>query len=50
LIDTAGGQVSEVSTDWNRAPPAAAADVANAVQGGKRPRSSMSPIIVVDHV
>jgi len=36
-------------TDFNFEPTEGGRPVANAVRGGKRPRSSMSPIIVLDH-
>ena len=36
-------------TDFSFVPTDAGELVANAVQGGKRPRSSMSPVIVLDH-
>jgi gamma-glutamyltranspeptidase/glutathione hydrolase len=36
-------------TDFNFVPTDAGRPVANAVHGGKRPRSSMAPIIVLDH-
>jgi gamma-glutamyltranspeptidase/glutathione hydrolase len=36
-------------TDFSYVPTDEHGPVANAVQGGKRPRSSMSPIIVLDH-
>jgi len=36
-------------TDFSYAPMDEHGAVANAVQGGKRPRSSMAPIIVLDH-
>ncbi len=36
-------------TDFSFAPTDDGRPVANAVQGGKRPRSSMAPVIVLDH-
>jgi gamma-glutamyltranspeptidase/glutathione hydrolase len=36
-------------TDFSYSPTDEHGPVANAVQGGKRPRSSMAPIVVVDH-
>jgi gamma-glutamyltranspeptidase/glutathione hydrolase len=36
-------------TDFSFIPTDASGPVANAVHGGKRPRSSMSPVIVLDH-
>ena len=46
---TAGGFVlNNQLTDFSYRPTDEHGPVANAVQGGKRPRSSMSPIIVVD--
>jgi gamma-glutamyltranspeptidase / glutathione hydrolase len=47
---TVGGFVlNNQLTDFSYRPSDENGPVANAVQGGKRPRSSMSPIIVVDH-
>ena len=47
---TVGGFVlNNQLTDFAFAPTEAGRPVANAVQGGKRPRSSMAPIIVLDH-
>lgn len=47
---TVGGFVlNNQLTDFNFEPTEGGQPVANAVQGGKRPRSSMSPIIVLDH-
>jgi gamma-glutamyltranspeptidase / glutathione hydrolase len=47
---TVGGFVlNNQLTDFSFVPTDAGGLVANAVQGGKRPRSSMSPIIVLDH-
>jgi gamma-glutamyltranspeptidase / glutathione hydrolase len=47
---TVGGFVlNNQLTDFSYKPTDEYGPVANAVQGGKRPRSSMSPIIVVDH-
>jgi gamma-glutamyltranspeptidase / glutathione hydrolase len=47
---TVGGFVlNNQLTDFSFVPTDAGALVANAVQGGKRPRSSMCPIIVLDH-
>jgi gamma-glutamyltranspeptidase/glutathione hydrolase len=47
---TVGGFVlNNQLTDFSYRPTDENGPVANAVQGGKRPRSSMSPIIVVDH-
>jgi gamma-glutamyltranspeptidase / glutathione hydrolase len=36
-------------TDFSFVPTEGGQPVANAVQGGKRPRSSMAPVIVLDH-
>jgi gamma-glutamyltranspeptidase/glutathione hydrolase len=36
-------------TDFSFAPTDGGRPAANAVQGGKRPRSSMAPIIIIDH-
>ena len=47
---TVGGFVlNNQLTDFSYRPTDENGPVANAVQGGKRPRSSMSPIIVIDH-
>lgn len=47
---TIGGFVlNNQLTDFSYRPTDEHGPVANAVQGGKRPRSSMAPIIVVDH-
>ena len=47
---TVGGFVlNNQLTDFSYRPTDEHGPVANAVQGGKRPRSSMAPIIVVDH-
>jgi gamma-glutamyltranspeptidase/glutathione hydrolase len=47
---TVGGFVlNNQLTDFSYRPTDENGPVANAVQGGKRPRSSMSPIVVVDH-
>jgi gamma-glutamyltranspeptidase/glutathione hydrolase len=47
---TVGGFVlNNQLTDFSFAPTEAGLPAANAVQGGKRPRSSMSPIIILDH-
>jgi gamma-glutamyltranspeptidase / glutathione hydrolase len=47
---TVGGFVlNNQLTDFSFAPTDADRPAANAVQGGKRPRSSMAPIIVIDH-
>ena len=47
---TVGGFVlNNQLTDFSYRPTDERGPVANAVQGGKRPRSSMAPIIVVDH-
>jgi gamma-glutamyltranspeptidase/glutathione hydrolase len=47
---TVGGFVlNNQLTDFSFVPTEAGELVANAVQGGKRPRSSMCPIIVLDH-
>jgi len=46
---TVGGFVlNNQLTDFSFAPTEAGHPVANAVQGGKRPRSSMAPVIVLD--
>ena len=47
---TVGGFVlNNQLTDFSFEPTERGVPVANAVRGGKRPRSSMSPIIVLDH-
>jgi gamma-glutamyltranspeptidase / glutathione hydrolase len=47
---TVGGFVlNNQLTDFSYVPTDEHGPVANAVQGGKRPRSSMAPVIVVDH-
>jgi gamma-glutamyltranspeptidase/glutathione hydrolase len=47
---TVGGFVlNNQLTDFSHEPTDEQGPVANAAQGGKRPRSSMAPIIVVDH-
>jgi gamma-glutamyltranspeptidase/glutathione hydrolase len=47
---TVGGFVlNNQLTDFSFRPTDEHGPVANAVQGGKRPRSSMSPVIAVDH-
>jgi len=47
---TVGGFVlNNQLTDFSYRPTDEHGPVANAVQGGKRPRSSMAPVIVVDH-
>jgi gamma-glutamyltranspeptidase/glutathione hydrolase len=47
---TVGGFVlNNQLTDFSFVPTEGGRTVANAVQGGKRPRSSMAPIIVLDH-
>ena len=47
---TVGGFVlNNQLTDFSFVPTEDGRPVANAVQGGKRPRSSMAPIIVLDH-
>ena len=47
---TVGGFVlNNQLTDFSFTPTEAGHPVANAVQGGKRPRSSMAPVIVLDH-
>jgi gamma-glutamyltranspeptidase / glutathione hydrolase len=47
---TVGGFVlNNQLTDFSFKPTDENGPVANAVQGGKRPRSSMSPVIVLDH-
>jgi gamma-glutamyltranspeptidase/glutathione hydrolase len=47
---TVGGFVlNNQLTDFSYSPTDGNGPVANAVQGGKRPRSSMAPIIVLDH-
>jgi len=47
---TVGGFVlNNQLTDFSYVPTDEHGQVANAVQGGKRPRSSMAPIIVIDH-
>jgi gamma-glutamyltranspeptidase / glutathione hydrolase len=47
---TAGGFVlNNQLTDFSLVPADASGTVANAVRGGKRPRSSMSPLIILDH-
>lgn len=47
---TVGGFVlNNQLTDFSYQPTDEHGPVANAVQGGKRPRSSMAPVIVVDH-
>src|SRR5205823_10111031 len=47
---TVGGFVlNNQLTDFSYRPTDEHGPVANAVQGGKRPRSSMAPIIVLDH-
>ena len=45
----AGFVLNNQLTDFSFAPSAEGQPVANAVHGGKRPRSSMSPVIVLDH-
>jgi gamma-glutamyltranspeptidase/glutathione hydrolase len=44
-----GFVINNQLTDFSYAPTDEHGAVANAVQGGKRPRSSMAPIIVLDH-
>jgi gamma-glutamyltranspeptidase/glutathione hydrolase len=47
---TVGGFVlNNQLTDFSFAPTEAGQPAANAVQGGKRPRSSMAPVIILDH-
>jgi gamma-glutamyltranspeptidase/glutathione hydrolase len=47
---TAGGFVlNNQLTDFSFVPTDANGPVVNAVRGGKRPRSSMSPLIILDH-
>jgi gamma-glutamyltranspeptidase / glutathione hydrolase len=47
---TVGGFVlNNQLTDFSFAPTEAGRPAANAVQGGKRPRSSMAPVIILDH-
>ena len=47
---TVGGFVlNNQLTDFSFVPSSGGAPVANAVRGGKRPRSSMAPVIVLDH-
>jgi len=47
---TVGGFVlNNQLTDFSFVPSDANGPVANAVHGGKRPRSSMSPVIILDH-
>jgi gamma-glutamyltranspeptidase / glutathione hydrolase len=47
---TVGGFVlNNQLTDFSYVPTDEHGQVANAVQGGKRPRSSMAPIIILDH-
>jgi gamma-glutamyltranspeptidase/glutathione hydrolase len=47
---TVGGFVlNNQLTDFSFVPTEGGQPVANAVQGGKRPRSSMAPVIVLDH-
>jgi gamma-glutamyltranspeptidase/glutathione hydrolase len=45
----AGFMLNNQLTDFSSLPDDAHGPVANAVQGGKRPRSSMAPVIVLDH-
>jgi gamma-glutamyltranspeptidase / glutathione hydrolase len=45
----AGFVLNNQLTDFSYRPTDEHGAVANAVQGGKRPRSSMAPVIVVDH-
>lgn len=45
----AGFVLNNQLTDFSSLPTDEHGAVANAVQGGKRPRSSMAPVIVVDH-
>jgi gamma-glutamyltranspeptidase/glutathione hydrolase len=45
----AGFVLNNQLTDFSFVPSEGGQPVANAVQGGKRPRSSMAPVIVLDH-